>query len=74
MITWIHEFYGTGKQDIFQGRMVQTDILCDMQFSSLILKFRNLSYVSQQEIALPYIHVRKEKSLKPKFELVNAHR
>ena len=54
--------------------MVQTDILCDMQFSSLILKFRNLSYVSQQEIALPYIHVRKEKSLKPKFELVNAHR
>ena len=28
----LHEFYGTGKQDIFQGRMVQTGTLYDAIF------------------------------------------
>ena len=44
----LHDFYGTGKQDIFQGRMVQAPTLYDTQFSSLLLEFRNSkSYISQ---------------------------
>ena len=31
----LHDFYGSGKQDTFQGRMVQADALYDTTFSSL---------------------------------------
>ena len=49
----LHDFYGTGKQDTFQWRTVQTDALYDTQFSSLLLEFRNFkSYISQQKIPL----------------------
>ena len=49
----LHDFYGTGKQDTFQRRMVPAGTLYDTQFSSLLLEFRNFkSYVSQQKIAL----------------------
>ena len=61
----LHDFYGTGKQDIFQGKMVQPHTLYDTQFSSLLLEFR---------IALSQEHNGKEKSLKSKFGLVNAHK
>ena len=70
----LHDFYGTGKQDTFLGRMVQSDTLYETQFSSLLLKFRNFkSYVSQQKIALSQEFAGKEKSLKSKFDLKNAH-
>ena len=70
----LHDFYGTGKQDIFQGRMVQAATLYDTQFSSLLLEFRNSkSYISQWKIALSQ-YAGKEKSLKLKFDLVNAHK
>ena len=47
----LHDFYGTGKQDMFQGRMVQADALYHTQFSSLLLEFRNFkSYAYQQKI------------------------
>ena len=70
----LHDFYGTGKQDTFLGRMVQSDTLYETQFSSLLLKFRNFkSYVSQQKIALSQEYAGKEKSLKSKFDLKNAH-
>ena len=40
----LHDFYGTGQQDIFQGRMMQTDTL----------EFRNFkSYISQQKKLFP---------------------
>ena len=49
----LHDFYGTGKQDTFQQRMVQAYALHDTQFSSLLLEFRNFkSYISQQKIPL----------------------
>ena len=46
----LQDFYGTCKQDILQGRMVQADALYDTQFSTLLLEFRNFkSYISQQK-------------------------
>ena len=67
----LHDFYGTGKQDIFQGRMVQADTFYDTQFSSLLLELRNFkSYVSQQKITSSQEYAGKEKSSKLKFELV----
>ena len=40
----LHDFYGTGQQDIFLGRMMQTDTL----------EFRNFkSYISQQKKLCP---------------------
>ena len=48
----LNDFYGTGKQDTFQGKMVQADALYGTQNSKL-LEFRNLkNYVSKQKIAL----------------------
>ena len=45
-----HDFYGTGKHNTIQGRMVQADALYDTQFSSLLLEFRNFkSLVSPQK-------------------------
>ena len=71
----LNDFHGTGKQDIFQGRMVQADILYDTQFSSLLMEFRNFkSSFSQQKIPLSREYTGKEKYLKSKFELVNAHK
>ena len=71
----LHDFYGAGKQDTFQGRMVQADALYDTQFSSLLLEFRYFkSYVTQQKISLSQEYAGKEKSLKSKFHLVNAHK
>ena len=50
----LHDFYGTGKQDTFQGGMVQADTLYDTKFSSLLLEFRNFkSYVSEQKYLCP---------------------
>ena len=55
--------------------MVQADALYDPQFSSLLLEFRYFkSYVSQQKISLSQEYASKEKSLKSKFDLVNAHK
>ena len=71
----LHDFYRAGKQDTFQGRMVQADALYDTQFSSLLLEFRYFkSYVTQQKISLSQEYAGKEKSLKSKFDLVNAHK
>ena len=71
----LHDFYGAGKQDTFQGRMVQADALYDTQFSSLLLEFRYFkSYVTQQKISLSQEYAGKEKSLRSKFDLVNAHK
>ena len=52
-IKGLNDFYGTGKQDIFQGRMLQAEALYGTQLLSLLLEFRNFkSCVSQQKIAL----------------------
>ena len=46
----LHDFYGIGKQDMFQGKMVEGDTFYDAQFLALLLEFRNFkSYVSQQK-------------------------
>ena len=47
----LQNFYGTGKQDTFQRRIVQADALYDTQFLSLLLEFRNFKiYISLQKI------------------------
>ena len=58
----LHDFYGTGKHNTIQGRMLQADALYDTQFSSLLLEFRNFkSLVSPQKIALSQEYAGKEK-------------
>ena len=50
----LNDFCGTGKQDIFQGRMLQAEPLYGTQLLSQLLEFRNFkSYVSQQKILCP---------------------
>ena len=71
----LNDFCGTGKQDIFQGRMLQAEPLYGTQLLSQLLEFRNFkSYVSQQKIALSQEYSGKEKSLKSKFDLLNTHK
>ena len=54
--------------------MVQADALYDTQFSSLLLEFRNFKSCLPTKITLLREYAGKEKSLKSKFELVNAHK
>ena len=71
----LHDFCATAKQDMFQGRTVQADALYDTQFSSLLLEFRSFkSCFCQQKLALSQDYAGKGKSLKAKYELVNAHK
>ena len=52
-VTLLHNFYGKGTEDTFQGRTVQADALYDTQLSCLLLEFSNFkSYVCEQKAAL----------------------
>ena len=52
-VTLLHNFYGKGKEDSFQGRIVQADALYDTQLSCLLLEFSSFkSYVCEQKVAL----------------------
>ena len=73
-VTLLHNFYGKGKEDSFQGRTVQAAVLYDTQLSCLLLEFSNFkSYVCEQK-ALSQEYSGKEKSLKSKFDLFNAQK
>ena len=73
-VTLLHNFYGKGKEDSFQGRTVQADALHDTHLSCLLLEFSNFkSYVCEQK-ALSQEYSGKEKSLKSKFDLFNAQK
>ena len=74
-VTLLHNFYGKGKEDSFQGRTVQADALYDTQLSCLLLEFSNFkSYVCEQNAALSQEYSGKEKSLNSKFDLFNAQK
>ena len=74
-VTLLHNFYGKGKEDSFQGRAVQANALYDTQLSCLLLEFSNFkSYVCEQKAALSQEYSGKEKSLKSKFDLFNAQK
>ena len=71
-VTLLHNFYGKGKEDSFQGRAVQVNALYDTQLSCLLLEFSNFkSYICEQKAALSEEYLGKEKS---KFNLFNAQK
>ena len=73
-VTLLHNFYGKGKEDSFQARTVQADVLYDAQRSCRLLEFSNFkSYVCEQK-ALSKEYSGKKKSLKSKFDLFNAQK
>ena len=74
-VTLLHNFYGKGKEDCFQGRTIQADALYDTQLSCILLEFSNFkSYVCQQKVALSQEYSGKEQSLKSKLSVVNAQK
>ena len=74
-VIFLHNFYGKGKEDSFQGRTVQVDALYDTQLSCLLLEFSNFkSYICEQKVALSQEYLGEEKSLKSKFDLFNAQK
>ena len=74
-VTLLHNFYGKGKEDSFQGRAVQANALYDTQLSCLLLEFSNFkSYVCEQKAARSQEYSGKEKPLMSKFDLFNAQK
>ena len=74
-VTLLHNVYGKGKEDSFQGRTVQAAALYDTHLSCLLLEFSNFkSYVCEQKAALSQEYSGKEKSLQSKFDLFNAQK
>ena len=74
-MTLLHNFYGKGKEDSFQGRTVQVDALYDTQLSCLLLEFSNFkSHVSEQKAAFSQEYSGKEKSLKSTFDLFKVQK
>ena len=74
-VTLLHNFYGKGKEDSFQGRTVQADALYDTQLSCLLLEFSILkaTFVNKKQHSHKNIWGRKN-LLKSKFDLFNAQK
>ena len=74
-IIQLFNHYGTSKKDTFQGRTVITNPLLKCPLSVLLVEYKSFKeYVVQQKLALSEEYAAKEKSLKSRFLLIDAHK
>ena len=74
-VTLLHNVYGQGKEESFQGRTVQVLLYMIPDFHAFYLSLAILKIkVCEQKAALSQEYSGKEKSLKSKFDLFNAQK
>ena len=74
-VTLLHNVYGKGKEESFQGRTVQVLLYMIPDFHAFYLSLAILKIkVCEQKAALSQEYSGKEKSLKSKFDLFNAQK